>query len=232
MTNVNLYFTLFILNLNLMKWPGEDVHLYVFGDSHSDWPYSIFKKVNSRVILHNHSTHAKTLHGATRFGKRFVNFKRAKVKDNSIVMINFGEIDSRSHLHRFKHKGLYKEMRRLVLAYEKLILENLELVPNVHIWIGGLVPTTEYCKFSPMGKSYERLLYSRLLNEEIHRMAIRNGFFYIDNYEDYADENGFLNMSISDGSVHIRNDQFTLKTKLALTNEIERIYGIKQLQQY
>lgn len=226
------YFILASFLFDIYKWIPKDIHLYVFGDSHSDWPYSIFKKVNSRVILHNHSKHAKTLHGATRLGKKFVNFKRVKVKNDSIVMINFGEIDSRSFLHRFKGKGLYTEIRRLVNAYEKLILENMKDVPKVHIWIGGLVPTTEFCKFTPLGSSYERLLYSRLLNEEIHRMAIRNDFFFIDNYEDYADENGFLNMTISDMSVHIRKDQFTFKTKLAIANEIERIYGHKQLQQY
>lgn len=223
---------LFAFYFETLKWISDDVHLYTFGDSHSDWPYDIFKKVNSRVILHNHSVHAKTLHGATRFGLKFVNFKRAGVRNNSIVMLNFGEIDSRSHLHKFQNKGLYREIRRLVSAYENLILENIRLVPCVHIWIGGLVPTAEHSKFDPLGSSYERLLYSRLLNEEIHRMAKRNEFFFIDNYEEYADENGFLNMNISDGSVHIRRDLFTLKTKLAIANEIERIYGHKQLQQF
>ena len=209
----------------LFTWVPEDVHVYSFGDSHSDWPYSIFKKVPSRVIYHNHSIHAKTLFGATRYGRKFVDFERFKVRPDSIVIINFGEIDSRSHLHKFKEIGVYAEIKRLVSDYEKLILENLKLVPSVHIWISGLVPTTENCIFSPLGSSEDRLLYNRLLNDEIIRMARRNDFFYLDNFGDYADEKGFLDVEKKDTSVHIRRDLFNDRTKLSIANEIDRIYN-------
>lgn len=219
------YFLLSGFVFPFFAWTPAQVHIYSFGDSHSDWPYSIFKKVPSRVIYHNYSTHAKTLFGATRYGRKFVDFKRFKVRPDSIVMINFGEIDSRSHLHKFKERGVYREIKRLVAAYENLILENLQLVPSVHIWIGGLVPTTEFCRFSPLGSSDERLIYNRLLNDEIIRMARRNNFFYIDNFGDYADDFGFLDMSKSDMSVHIRRDLFNDRTKLSIANEIDRIYN-------
>lgn len=215
----------------LFTWIPADVHLYSFGDSHSNLPRDIFSKVPSRVIYHNNSIHAKTLFGATRHGLKFVNFKRFWVRPNSIVMINFGEIDARSHLHKFRVKGgIYKEVKKLVLAYESLILENLKLVPSAHIWIGGLVPAVEHCKFEALGTPLERLLYNRLLNDEILRMARRNKFFYIDNYGDYADDDGFLDANKRDTSVHIRRDLFNDQTKLAIANEIDRIYNPRHVE--
>lgn len=149
-----------------------------------------------------------------------INFDKFGIENDSIVMFTFGEVDSRAHLHKFKDVGLYKEVVRLVSGYEKLILANLAIRPTVKIWIGGLTPPADYIN-SNLGSAMERFLYSRLLNEEILRMAKRNNFFFLDNYSDYADEHGFLRKNISDGNVHIIN--YCENTKIAIANEIEKI---------
>jgi hypothetical protein len=164
--------------------------------------------------------------GAVKMGIDVINFKKYKIQKNAIVMFNFGEIDSRNHLHRFRDTGLYKEMVRLVDSYEELILANRDLEPSIHIWIGGLIPTKFNPKVRHIGTNYERFLYNRLLNDEIMRMARRNNFFYLDNYADYADDSGFLSFEFSDGGHHIGPEKFTLKTKNTIADEIDRIFGV------
>lgn len=141
-------------------------------------------------------------------------------------MFNFGEIDSRNHLHKFKDSGLYKEIVRLVNSYESLILANKNLVQSVNIWIGGLIPIQFDPKVPHVGSNDERFLYNRLLNDEVIRMAKRNNFFYLDNYADYADDSGFLSKTLSDGGNHIGLLSFTINTKKAIANEIDNIYCV------
>jgi hypothetical protein len=210
--NFLIFFSKYILTLK--------IKLFTFGDSHSHWNYDILSKWKQNIDLISYPLYGKTLHGATQQGLKLINFNQFNVDNFSIVMFNYGEVDSRNHIHKFRNVGIYNEVRRLVLEYEKLIKKNSEMVPGAKIWIGGLVPPKEHPLCEHIGSPSERFLYNRLLDEQISRMAKRNNFFFIDNYEDYADEFGFLNSNISDGHIHVRQYSKTIKEIIA--NEISR----------
>jgi hypothetical protein len=215
---------LFFLPLVLHDRLPALINVHTIGDSHSQWTSNILELVKTNYTLTLHSMIGKTMHGITKLGINVINFEKFKIQENSVVMFIIGDIDSRNHMHKFKDSGLYRETVRLVAEYENLILSNAKLLPSAKIWIGGLVPTKYNLSVQYLGTPNERFLYNRLLNDELMRMARRNDFFYLDNYADYADENGFLNTNLNDSSVHIRPDKFTLKTKRAIANEIDRIF--------
>ena len=228
MPDTIIFFIFFLLPSNLFSLKSclpNVITFHTFGDSHSHWTLSILEKINASCILKTHSFYGKTLFGATKSDFiQNISFVSNNIEKNSIVMFNFGEVDSRNHLHRFRNTGLDLEIQRLVRAYENLILSNSILVPNIHIWIGGLVPPTENPKTDYLGSNDERKYYNQALNDEIYRMAKKNNFFYIDNYQDYVNERGFLRFNISDGHIHIGPKHFTENTKFAIANEVLRIF--------
>ena len=213
------------LSLTVELCLPDKVIVHTFGDSHSHWHPSILSKVKTDYVLKTHSFYGKTMYGAVKHDFfPVMNFKNNSVEDNSIVMFNFGEVDSRNHLHRFSYSGLDVEIRRLVDAYEQLILLNLKLVPTVKIWIGGLVPTKENPTNEHIGSNEQRKHYNYALNSAIFNMARRNNFFFLDNFKDYVNEKGYLKIDLSDGHIHIGREKFTDNTKTAIANEINRIF--------
>lgn len=216
---ISLFLISFLINFALASTEKIQIKLHTFGDSHSHWNIKILNQTQHDVILLPHPFYGKTLHGIITLGKNGIDFSRYNIDKFSIVMFNFGEIDSRNHLHKFLSVGIYSEIKRLVSEYEKLILLNLELVPEAEIWIGGLVPPKENPLAAHLGSNQERLLYNRLLNDEIFRMAKQNQFVFLDNFKDYANEYGFLNSSISDGHIHIKD--YSINTQQKVASEIE-----------
>lgn len=219
---IKLYFTFVLFFLVKFSYSTDRVHIFTYGDSHSHWHSNILELVNGTAVLKTMSMYGKTMHGIIQLGSNGINFRNTYFPLNSIAMFNFGEVDSRNHLHKFAKIGVYKKIKCLVADYENLILRNANLVPHVIIWIGGLVPPKDNPNCAHIGNNYDRALYNRLLNDELKRMAYRNDFFFLDNYEDYATDDGFLNWDLSDFHIHIGSQKFTLKTKSIIANEIRR----------
>lgn len=197
--------------------------IHTIGDSHSQFGWNKIKNVRINHIG------ARLMYSFTKN-----DFNLCDIKKNEKVVFCFGEIDVRCHIKKNSIDDDYMSLiDKLSINYINNILE----IKNIHnlnnIYVYNVVPPKKiefdeneakhpkYLKydeelFKPyimVGSDYERLNYTRYLNSQLKKLTTKNNLGFIDIYNYYADENGFLNLDLSDGWVHI-DDELYLKNYL------------------
>jgi hypothetical protein len=181
--------------------------IYTFGDSHSVFGW------NEKVNRNNIGPYLCFTFGKYRLN--LCNIKNYGVKDNDVVVFSFGEIDCRCHIH--KHisdiKSYQEIIDELVFNYIEAVKENV-IGMNVKVGIYNIVPpikkeTVEENPHYPfLGSDEERKAYTTYFNLKLKEKCIENNYIFIDIYDKYIDDEGFLNKELSDGCVHIKNGIF------------------------
>jgi hypothetical protein len=152
------------------------------------------------------------------FGKEKLNrcdIRNFNVKDGDTIIFCFGEIDCRCHIHKhIKNTMTYQQIiNELVDNYFEAIELNV-LVSQIKLkntCVYNVVPpiqkynTSENPEYPYSGTDEERKKYVLYFNEKIKEKCIEKGYIYIDVYNNYIDENGFLRKDLSDNNVHISN---------------------------
>jgi lysophospholipase L1-like esterase len=187
--------------------------IHTFGDSHSYYGW-----VNIPNIL----THHLGPKLCFSIGRDGINIKDGyNVNNGDTVIFCFGEIDCRCHIHKHITEGAdYKQIIDIIVTnYFKQIGTAVNTFNNINTVIYNVVPpiqkhnTVENPDFPYLGTDNERKTYVLYFNEKLKQMCNEYNFYFFNVYNDYIDINGFLNKSLSDGNVHIR-DEVYLKRSL------------------
>ena len=143
------------------------------------------------------------------------------VKDNDTLIFCFGEIDCRCHVHKHitperSYQMIINDMMDDYVEAIKLnITESGLTFKNICIY--NVVPTVikritnENPGYPFLGTDEERKAYVSYFNECIKQKCEENEWIFFNVFDHYADENGFLNKSLSDGEVHIRDGRYIQK---------------------
>jgi len=201
--------------------------IHTFGDSHADgghshWGYIRLQNVNIKT----HHLGAKLMYTFGRLGKDLLNIKNYNVNENDIVIFCFGEIDCRNHVHKhITNEFSYKDIiNSIVNNYFNTIKENVQQYNNIKTCVYNVVPPTRYKYEEPdhpfpfLGTDDERKIYYKYMNEQIKELCKIYNYFYFDIYNDCCDEEGFLKKEYSDGNVHLRNTEHSIKVINYLLN--------------
>jgi peptidylprolyl isomerase len=173
--------------------------IYIIGDSHS----LMFRNIQDCII---HPIGPVTMH---RIGRDGFNIKDCGISENDIVVFTFGEIDVRCHigLQRDKYdRDIDEIIETLSENFMQAILENDRQFTNVHYVICSVVPPCNAGynpEFPFYGTLADRINITKRLNEKLKNKSELNNIGFIDIYDYYSIETGELDLSISDGSVHI-----------------------------
>jgi len=182
--------------------------IHTFGDSHvsNAWQSMLNVKINYHIgprlcySIVNES----------------LNIQNFGVVENDIVVFSFGEIDCRCHVHKHitESKTYQMIIDSLVNRYIEFIKKEVSGFKNIHPCLYPLPPpvdssnTPEDKDYPFRGTNEERKLYYLYFNKQAKAACESTNITYIDVYDKYADSNGFLNKSLSDGLIHIRNPIF------------------------
>lgn len=179
--------------------------VHTFGDSHSTNGWDNIPN------LQMHHLGAKLCFSIGRDG---INIKDdCNVNDGDTVIFCLGEIDCRCHVHKhITEANDYKEIiDNIVKNYFIQIQKAVNTFNNLTTVIYNIIPpvqkynTDEHPEYPYCGTDDERKTYVLYFNEKLKQTCIEYNFVFFDIYNNYTDSNGFLNKSLSDGSVHIRN---------------------------
>jgi len=182
---------------------------HTIGDSHScaGWPGYVIK----------HHVGAKLCYSFGRDRKQLVDISRMNIEDGDTVIFCFGEIDCRGHVYKYITSTNTYEMvlDSLVKSYFEAIKESVGTVCLKKVCVYNVVPTVQtfdkgggHPDFPWLGTDEERKKYVRYFNEQIKFRCEENGYLFFDIFDKYVDSDGFLNKSLSDGCVHIRDSTF------------------------
>lgn len=129
------------------------------------------------------------------------------IPNDATVVYCWGEIDCRCHVH--KHQPWDKCIDSLVENYVKVVKNNMKTHPNG--WIYNVVPPPKRDESSEqfgggfpfVGSNEDRLKYVRYMNKKLKE----SGLPFIDLYDKYCDEDGYLRLDISDDHVHVSDEK-------------------------
>ena len=198
--------------------------IHTFGESHSVYGWNKCKNVIT------HSIGPVLAYSLGRDKLQRLNIKNFNIKDNDSVVFCFGEIDCRCHIHKYITKdNTYKMIiDNIVNNYVDAInlnINNCDTKLN-KIAIYNVVPPVEdnyiktwegdellnaVKKWPFLGTDIERQVYVKYFNNCLEKKCLLNNWIFVNIYDFYADKNGFLNKSLSDGLVHIDNPIFLQK---------------------
>lgn len=180
--------------------------IHTFGDSHCDNPWACVPNIQ------RHFVGPKLCFSVGRDGIIINN--GYNVKNGDTVIFCFGEIDCRCHIQKhIRSENDYKQIiDNIVYNYFVQIKNAIYTFDNLKTCIYNVVPPIEKhtnsiqdAYFPQLGTDEERKTYVLYFNEKLKEKCMEYGFIYFDVYDKYTDSNGFLNKSLSDGSVHIRD---------------------------
>lgn len=195
--------------------------IITIGDSHSSFG---FRSIEGVSVYH--------LGARLMYNFKEEIFKIQRATENDCVVFCFGEIDCRCHIKKHSINGTtYNSViESLTNRYIGTILsiKNAHNIDNIFIY--NILPTRRIDSVEPykipehidyqvydeegaqpfpfIGSDDERKQYTLLMNQQLKHLCEANGLGFIDVYDKYIDEDGFLNMALSDGCIHIGDEKY------------------------
>jgi hypothetical protein len=194
------------------------MNIHIFGDSHA-----LFNFMNSKYnnIINNYKF-SITMHRVGREKQNFINFDLYQIKNNDIIVYQYGEVDCRCHIGKqlLLNRKLDEIVNELVNEYIDSINFNLKKYVNLKIIICCVPPTMDQQyyesingpithEFPFVGSNDERKYYTELVNNLLKKKCTENNFIFFDYYDIYND-NGTLKIELSDNICHISKNDLLL----------------------
>ena len=186
--------------------------IHTFGDSHSTFGWRKLKKVVG------HHLGAVLCYSFGNENLKRCNISNFNIKNGDSVVFCFGEIDCRCHIKKhINNENTYQHIiDNIVSKYIKAIQLNIKKckVKLKNICIYNVVPpiekhnTKENRKYPFLGSDQERKSYTLYFNKKLKEKCNENNWIFVDVYDKYCDDNGFLRKDLSDGNVHIKNEKY------------------------
>jgi hypothetical protein len=160
--------------------------------------------------------------------KQYMDAKRVSspVNGNSLNIFCFGEIDCRCHVHKHITNTMsWKNViETLVEKYvDTVVSDTLKIPSGTRFFV---VNTRNICIFNVpppfknhvtsninlpiLGSDEERVKYARYFNECAKRECDKHNLTFIDVYDKYCDEEGFIKPELSDGKNHILDQKYVI----------------------
>jgi hypothetical protein len=191
--------------------------IHTIGDSHSNFGWD---KIGGVDI--------NWLGPKLMFSFKETDFSVKNIVENDPVVFCYGEIDVRCHIEKHVINGDYRGLiEKMCVDYINKIL-NIKTQYNINkVFIYNILPTRRVetpepykitcenyqvyneVKAKPypfIGSDLQRKENTIFFNSTLKKMSKQNNLGFIDIYKKYTDEDGYLNMNLSDGTVHIGDE--------------------------
>lgn len=192
----------------------HNITLHTFGDSHASkehggWDNS---KMKLPISIRSNWLGPKLMYSFARDKNKL--FDKSTVFEGDIVVFCFGEIDCRCHVGKYK-PNWKKNIDSLVENYFLAIEANVSQYKDLTTMIFNVVPQIQrehpknawmlpYQKNAPhIGSDLERVEYTKYMNKKLSDYCKKYNYEFIDVYDCYADDQGFLIEELSDKNCHI-----------------------------
>jgi len=181
-------------------------------------------------ILHKDSS---TMHRVGRDGLNYLNQERCELinaHEGDTVIFVYGEVDCRGHIMKQKRRqncSIQSIIEKLAANYLKTLIKYKSQYNNVSVVVFNVVPPTNYGLKPPYirsGTLQQRVEITKQLNSELKKNCDQNGILFLDTYDHYANPDGSMILSLSDGRMHISH--------LKNHTNIEKLASIINMEKY
>lgn len=187
----------------MRKW-----NVFLVGDSHilNVWPNIFYQWLRGRTCY--------------RFGKKNLKdynlqglIQVADLSHGDVIIFSVGEIDCSCHVQKYvsktrSYKDVINDLVKNYFDTVQLLVKDSGLA--LYVYIYNVVPPVKKDGMVDsnrpiIGTKEDRLKFCKYFNEKAKQECANYGFGFFDVYDKYADEEGYLVESLSDGSFHIAN---------------------------
>jgi len=202
--------------------------IHIYGDSHA---FHSFK--NLKLDFKDYHSNAITMF---RIGRDniIINYNKDNIiHKNDIIVLSYGEVDCRCHIHKQIDSGRNEDdvINELVNNYIITIRNNI-VNENIKIIIVGVIPTTRQYDFEVLhgpilhefpfiGKDEDRVRYTSKVNKKLEELSNINNFIYFNPYSYYTRPDGTLKHELSDLNVHLGDNSYFLEKFTDLCKNID-----------
>jgi hypothetical protein len=191
--------------------------IYIFGDSHARFNFK-----NLPVENQNLHVNSITMHRVGR-DNEIINFRENMNHQDNTFIITYGEVDCRCHIH--KQLSMQRDLNEIV---QKLVDDFCLTISNKikrykKIIVCSVVPPIrkseaigESPEFPRLGTDEERVLFTKLINEQLKINCNKFNFVYFDIYNLYARDDGTLDLELSDKICHIQENELIINKILEI----------------
>jgi hypothetical protein len=189
-----------------IKHKDDIMSIHTFGDSHAMFGFNKIKDIKV------HYTYSMLCYSFGSEKLNRLNIKNFQVKDEDTVIFCLGEIDCRCHIH--KHITPDRTYQMIIDDIVENYFDAINLNKTSKVCVYNVLPpvhklTTPGNRDLPyLGTDEERKTYVLYFNSKLREKCIENNFIFIDIYDKYTDEDGYLNKKLSDGIVHISDESY------------------------
>lgn len=173
--------------------------IHVFGDSH----VGSFMYIKGCKLIHI----GYPMYHIGKHKLDLLDFKKHGVLDGEVTICVFGEHDVRGLIGKLRDeskKEIGEVIDNLVEKYIDVINLNRSFYDNLFCIVYSVVPPTSWKGGMPCcGTLEERVLITKLLNQKLSEICSKNNISFLDIFDDYANPDGTLCPSLSDGGVHL-----------------------------
>lgn len=201
--------------------------IHIYGDSHANLSFKNLK-------IHNNNQHCDSI-TMFRIGRDniIIHFNGNIIQKDDIIILSYGEVDCRCHIHRQIDLGKNEDdvINELVNNYIRTIKNNT-INMDIQIIIVGVIPPTKQTdyeiihgpilyEFPFVGSDADRVRYTNKVNKLIEEMSNANNYIYFNPYSYYTRPDGTLKHELSDTIVHLGDNSFFLERFMDLYNAIQ-----------
>ena len=187
--------------------------IHTYGDSHATH-YGAWDKITipNLTVSINHFP-GKLMYS---FGRDSMDVVK-NINENDMVCFCFGEIDCRCHINKFE-PDWGKTIDDVVENYFINIKKNVEKYKNLTTFVFNIVPplerelpenfSAEYYNGNPipaLGSDIDRRKYTLYMNDKLKEYCKIYDYIFLNVYDNYVNEKGFISTEFSDGNCHINN---------------------------
>jgi hypothetical protein len=200
--------------------------IHIYGDSHAFYSFK-------GIELDYKDKHRPKI-TMFRIGRddNIINFDETDIRSsNDLIILSYGEIDCRCHIHRQIACGRDEDhlIDELVNNYFITILRNVPTFCKVMV-VGVIPPTKQddyesingpvLHEFPFVGTDEDRVRYTQKVNNKIEEVALLYNYIYFNPYSYYTREDGTLKYELSDKIVHLGNNDVFLEKFYEIYNSI------------
>lgn len=144
--------------------------------------------------------------------------RKYDLKEGDTIVFCFGEIDCRCHIQKHVTETVsYQEIIDQIVRHYFEAIETTVKASQVQlkkVCVYNVVPpvqkgnTAANHQYPYLGTDEERRNYTLYINQLLKEKCKEANYLFIDIYDSYKDESGFLRKDLSDGNVHIKVGTF------------------------
>lgn len=185
--------------------------VHTIGDSHAGGVSNLTGAFDKISGIKRHWLGPRLMYSISKEG---LNLNSLSIQSGDIIILCFGEIDCRCHVHKFITQNTYQQIiDELVESYFNLIKNFIEDY-GVKVIVYNVVPSVrkgsveENGSYPLLGTDEERKSYVTYMNSKLSENCDRHNLLFLDVYNNYLCQDGFLKKEFSDGNVHVTEPSF------------------------